>query len=175
MQTGASPAAVRRLIQHALGPATGLTVETVAERTRRHYTLVSQGLSRLAQIRLLVLLAGALAVAGALGSMIWQRRDLIAFIKCQGFQRGVLWRWLLCESAVLLAAGCSIGAVFGLYGQLLISHALGSVTGLPTSLDIEAIAAASSFTWVSAVAVASVALPGYLVVRVPPSTVSAAY
>jgi putative ABC transport system permease protein len=174
-QPGASPAAVRRLVQRTLGPATGLTVETVAERTRRHLTLVRQGLSRLVQIRLLVLLAGALAVAGALGSMIWQRRDLVAFIKCQGFQRGVLWRWLLCESAVLLAAGCSIGAVFGLYGQLLISHALGSVTGLPTSLDIEAILAASSFALVSAVAIATVALPGYLVVRVPPSTVSAAY
>jgi putative ABC transport system permease protein len=172
---GASPASVRRLVQHALGPATGLTVETVAERTRRHYTLVRQGLARLVQIRLLVLLAGALAVAGALGSMIWQRRSLVAFIKCQGFQRGVLWRWLLCESAVLLIAGCAIGCLFGLYGQLLISHALGSVTGLPTSLDIEAIVAASSFALVSAVAVASVALPGYLVVRVPPSTVSAAY
>jgi putative ABC transport system permease protein len=174
-QPGASPAAVRRLVQRTLGSATGLTVETVGERTRRHLTLVRQGLSRLVQIRLLVLLAGALAVAGALGSMIWQRRDLVAFIKCQGFQRGVLWRWLLCESAVLLVAGCSIGAVFGLYGQLLISHALGSVTGLPTSLDIEAILAASSFALVSAVAVASVALPGYIVVRVPPSTVSAAY
>jgi putative ABC transport system permease protein len=174
-QPGASPEAVRRLIQRTLGPATGLTVETVAERTRRHYTLVRQGLSRLVQIRLLVLLAGALAVAGALGSMIWQRRDLIAFIKCQGFQRGVLWRWLLCESAVLLATGCAIGAVFGLYGQLLISHALGSVTGLPISLDIEAIVAVSSFALVSVVAVVSVALPGYLVVRVPPSTVSAAY
>jgi putative ABC transport system permease protein len=174
-QPGVSSAAMRRLVQRKLGPATGLTVETVSERTQRHLTLVRQGLSRLVQIRLLVLLAGALAVAGALGSMIWQRRDLVAFIKCQGFQRGVLWRWLLCESTVLLAAGCSIGAVFGLYGQLLISHALGSVTGLPTSLDIEAILAASSFALVGAVAVASVALPGYLVVRVPPSTVSAAY
>ncbi len=172
---GASPKAVRSLVQRVLGPATGLSVETVAERTRRHYTLVRQGLSRLVQIRLLVLLAGALAVAGALGSMIWQRRGLVAFIKCQGFQRGVLWRWLLCESAILLLAGCAIGAVFGLYGQLLITHDLGSVTGLPTSLGVEAIVAASSFALVSAVAVVSVALPGYLVVRVPASTVSSAY
>jgi putative ABC transport system permease protein len=172
---GSSPATVRRLVQRTLGPATGLSVETATERTQRHYTLVRQGLSRLVQIRLLVLLAGALAIAGALGSMIWQRRSLVAFIKCQGFQRGVLWRWLLCESAVLLTAGCAIGALFGLYGQLLISHALGSVTGLPISLDIEVIVAVSSFALVSAVAVASVALPGYFVVRVPPSTVSAAY
>jgi putative ABC transport system permease protein len=172
---GVSPAAVRPLVERALGSATGLAVETVSERTQRHYALVSQGLSRLAQIRLLVLLAGALAVAGSLGSMIWQRRDLVAFIKCQGFQRGVLWRWLITESAILLAVGCLIGAVFGLYGQLLISHALGSVTGLPISLDIETLVALSSFALVSFVAVATVALPGYLVVRVPPSTVSPAY
>ena len=81
--------------------------------------LRAQGLSRLTQIRLLVLIAAMLAVAGALGAMIWQRRDLVAFIKCEGYRRGVLWRWLCCESALLLGAGCSIGAVFGLYGQLL--------------------------------------------------------
>ena len=43
----------------------------------------------------------------------------------------MLWRWLLCESALLLVAGCLIGAVFGLYGQLLVSHFLASVTGFP--------------------------------------------
>lgn len=110
-----------------------------------------------------------------MGSMIWQRRDLVAFIKCQGYQRNVLWRWLLCESAVLLAAGCSIGAVFGLYAQLLASHFLASVTGFPVVFDIEGFAALSSFALLSVVAIAILALPGYLVVRVPPRTASPAY
>jgi predicted lysophospholipase L1 biosynthesis ABC-type transport system permease subunit len=162
-------------VAQTLGSQTGLVVETASERRQRHYTLVSQGLSRLTEIKLLVLLAGALAVAGALGSMIWQRRDLIAFMKVDGYRRGALWRWLICESTLMLGAGCSIGAIFGLYGQLLISHALASVTGLPISLGVEALIALSSFVLVSAIAIAVVALPGYLVVRVAPSTVSPAY
>ncbi len=174
-EPGVPATAVRRLLQRALGPETGLTVETVTEREQRHYALVRQGLSRLTQIRLLVLIAAMLAVAGALGAMIWQRRDIVAFIKCQGYQRDVLWRWLLCESALMLGIGCFIGAVFGIYGQLLLSHALASVTGFPISLNIEMLVALSSFALVSFVAVVIVALPGYLVVRVPPRSVSPAY
>jgi predicted lysophospholipase L1 biosynthesis ABC-type transport system permease subunit len=122
-----------------------------------------------------VLIAAMLAVAGALGAMIWQRRDLVAFIKCEGYRKGVLWRWLCCESALLVAAGCAVGAVFGLCGQLVVSHALASATGFPISLNVEAFAAVSGFTLVSVVTVLVVALPGYLVVRVPPRTVSPAY
>jgi putative ABC transport system permease protein len=174
-QPGASPAGVARAARSVLAPQTGLTVETLDEREGRHYALVRQGLSRLTQIKLLVLLAGALAVAGAMGSLIWQRRETIAFMKVDGYRRGVLWRWLVCESALMLAAGCLVGAVFGMYGQLLDSYALANVTGLPIALGVEAAIAATSFLLVSVIAVGIVAVPGYLVVRVPPSTVSAAY
>lgn len=172
---GVSPATVRRLVAQALGPRTGLAVETVGTRQQRHYTLIAQGLARLTEIKLLILIAGALAIAGAMASMIWQRRDLIAFMKVDGYRRGVLWRWLLCESAIMLAAGCLIGALFGLYGQLLISHALATVTGLPISLGVEELIALSSFLLVSTVATAIIAMPGYLAVRVPASTVTPAY
>jgi putative ABC transport system permease protein len=166
---------VRSLVQRALGSETGLVVETSSEREQRHDALAAQGLSRLTQIRLLVLISAILAVTGAMGSMLWQRRDLVAFMKVDGYRRNVLWCWLLCESAVLLVAGCSIGAVFGLYTQLLISHALASVTGFPIAFNVEALAALSSFALVSLIAVAVMALPGYLVVRVPPRAVSSAY
>jgi putative ABC transport system permease protein len=168
-------ATVRSDVQRALGPETGLTVETTPERQQRHYALISQGLSRLTQIKLLVLVAAVLAVAGAVCSMIWQRRDLVAFIKRQGYRRSVLWRWLLCESALLLASGCLIGAVFGLYGQLLVSHALVSVTGFPISLQVEGLVALTSFALVSVGTLAIVSLPGYFVVCVPPRTVSPAH
>jgi putative ABC transport system permease protein len=173
--SGVSPQVVRGEVVRALGPNTGLAVETAAEREHLHFVLASQGLSRLTQIRLLVLIAAMLAVAGALGAMVWQRRDLVAFIKCEGYRRAVLWRWLCCESALLVAAGCAIGAIFGLCGQLVVSHALASATGFPISLGVEGFAAASGFALVSVVAVLVVALPGYLVVRVPPSTISPAY
>jgi putative ABC transport system permease protein len=168
-------AAVRSGVQRALGPETGLMVETTPERQQRHYALISQGLSRLTQIKLLVLIAAVLAVAGAVCSMIWQRRDLVAFIKRQGYRRSVLWRWLLCESALLLASGCLIGAIFGLYGQLLVSHALVSVTGFPISLQVEGLVALTSFALVSVGTLALVSLPGYFVVCVPPRTVSPAH
>jgi putative ABC transport system permease protein len=167
--------AVRNLVRRALASTPGLVVESASEREQRHYAAATQGLSRLTQIRLLVLIAAILAVIGAMGAMIWQRRDLIAFIKCQGYEDAVLRRWLLCEAAVLLVAGCSIGAVFGLYAQLLGSHFLATVTGFPIVFNIEGIAAVSSFALVSAIALAVVALPGYLVVRVPPSTASPEY
>ncbi len=134
---GASATAVRTLVRRALASEPGLAVETATEREQRHYAVAAQGLSRLTQIRLLVLIAAMLAVVGAMGAMIWQRRDLIAFIKCHGYEEGVLWRWLLCEAAVLLMAGCSIGAIFGLYAQLLGSHFLATVTGFPIVFSIE--------------------------------------
>jgi putative ABC transport system permease protein len=171
---GVSPATVRRLVQRTLGSETGLLVETANERERRHYALASQGLSRLTQIRLLVLIAAVLAVTAAMGALMWQRRDLVAFIKCGGYSRGVLLRWLLCECVVMLVAGCSIGAVFGVYAQLLGSHFLATVTGFPIVFDIEALAALSSFALVTTVVAAIIVLPGYLVVRVPARTVSPA-
>ena len=174
VKPGIAPAAVKRELVQAIGSPTGLVVETFAERRHRHFELIDQGLARFTQIKLLVLIAGALAIAGAMGSMIWQRRDLIAFMKVDGYRRGVLWRWLLCETVLMLLAGCLVGALFGLYGQLLISHALASVTGLPISLGVEVVIALSSFLLLSTLVAMIVALSGYLVVRVPASTVGSA-
>jgi putative ABC transport system permease protein len=172
---GASPTTVRDLVRRAIGPKSGLVVETATEREQRHYALAAQGLARITQIRLLVLIAAMLAVIGAMAAMIWQRRDRIASLKCHGYREGVLWRWLLCESAVLLTAGCLIGAVFGLYAQLLGSHFLATVTGFPVVFDIEGVAAISSFALVIVIAVTMLSIPGYLAVRVPPRTVSPAH
>jgi putative ABC transport system permease protein len=168
----ASPPAVRSAIQRTLGPHTGLVAETAAQRITDHYATTRQALSRLTQIDTLVLIAAVLAMAGAMGSMIWQRRPQLAYIKRQGYRRGVLWRALLCESALLLGAGCSLGALFGIYGQLLLSHALATVTGFPIVFSVGGLLAASDFALVSAVAVAILAVPGYLAVRVHPTTVS---
>lgn len=170
----ATPQAVRDRVRRALASMPGLAVETAAERNRRRFAVAAEGLSRLTQIRILVLIAAILAVIGAMGSMIWQRRSHIAFIKCHGYDESVLRRWLLCESGVMLAAGSLMGAAFGLYGQTLLSHVLTSVTGFPIVFNIEALAAVSSFALVTGCALAAVVLPGYLVVRVPANTASPA-
>jgi putative ABC transport system permease protein len=171
---GASPGAVRHLIRQTLGPQTGLAVETTAERQARHHALINQGLSRLTQIKLLVLIAGVLALAGAMSSLIWERRDRIAAIRVQGYAPMILWQWLCCESALMLGTGCCMGVLFGIGGQLLISHALAVVTGFPISLGVETTVAVLSFLWVSVVAFAIAAVPGYLVVHVSPRATSAA-
>jgi putative ABC transport system permease protein len=171
---GVSAAVVRNRVQEALGSRSALVAETSLQREQRHYGQARQSLSRLTQIGTLVLIAAVLAMAGAMSSMIWQRRPQLAYIKRQGYKRGVLWRALLCESALLLGIGCSIGALFGIYGQLLLSHALATVTGFPVVFSVGGLAAISSFALFSAAAVVILAVPGYLAVRVHPTTVSTA-
>lgn len=166
---GVSPERGRSEVRAVLGPASGLVVETAQQREQSERAASRQGLSRLSQISTLVLIAAVLAMAAAMCAMIWQRRSRLADMKVDGFSRGVLWRALLVESALLLGAGCSIGGVFGLYGQILLSHALANVTGFPVVFSVGALVAISSFALVTAVAVAIVALPGYLAARVRPA------
>jgi putative ABC transport system permease protein len=172
---GVSVVTVRNRVRNALASERGLAVETSSERERRHYAVTAQGLSRLTQIRLLVLIAAVLALVGAIGAMIWQRRERVAALKSDGYGEVVLWRWLLCEAAILLTAGCSIGAIFGIYAQLLGSHFLAAATGFPIVFSIEPIAAVSSFAMVSIIAVVVLALPGYRAVRVRPRTGGSAH
>lgn len=175
LRSGAKPSVERLLIRRRLGPGSPFRVETAGERMREHLATTRQGLSRLSEIRLLVLIAAVLAVTGAVAAMLWQRRDLVAFIKCQGYRRGILWRWLLWESALLLGAGCLVGTVFGLGGQLLISHALAVATGFPIVFNVGPLIALWNFALLSVAAMVMVAVAGFLVVRVPPRTASPAY
>lgn len=156
----------RREVLLALGNDSGLEVQTAGERERQWKSISHKGLARLTQIATLVLVAAVLAMAGVMASMIWQRRDRIAYIKRQGYTSGLLWRYLFLESAVLLMTGCSIGAAFGLYGQLLLSHALTAVTGFPLVVGVGPLIALTSVAIVSLAALAIVALPGYLAARV---------
>jgi putative ABC transport system permease protein len=161
-----SPAEARLQIIQALGPRSGLAVQTASEREAQWTRLSSQGLARLTQIKTIVLIAAILAMALVMTSLIWQRRERIAYLKRTGSRRGLLWRSLFFESAVLLGSGCLIGAVFGLYGQLVISHALTTVTGFPITISVGALIAIFSFLIVSATALAIAAIPGYLATRV---------
>jgi putative ABC transport system permease protein len=169
LMPGASPPVLRREIRRALGPKAGLTVETARTREQSLRVASRQGLSRLTQIATLVIIATVLALFIAMGTMIWQRRPRLARMKVQGYERGVLWRALLWESSVLLGAGCAIGAVFGVYGQLLISHALATVTGFPIVFSAGAPVALITFVLVSVLAVALVGVLGRRAVAVRPN------
>lgn len=171
---GVSAAHERLLVRRALH-GLALSVQTSSEREARHYAAARQGLARLTQIRLLILIAAILAVIGAMTAMIWSRREQIATMKCHGIDESDIWISLLWESVVVLTVGGVTGAVFGLYAQLLGSHFLSTVTGFPIAFGVELIAAATSFLLVTVITVAVLAIPGYRVVRVPPSTVSPAH
>jgi putative ABC transport system permease protein len=161
-----SPAEARLQIIRALGADSGLAVQTAAEREAQWIRLSSQGQARLTQIKTIVLIAAILAMGFVMVSLIWQRRERIGYLKRTGCTRGLLWRSLFFESAVLLGSGCLIGAVFGLYGQLVISHALATVTGFPITISVGVLIAIFSFLIVSATALAIVAIPGYFATRV---------
>ncbi len=156
---------VRSIVQ----PSAALVVQTAARHEKNDIAAQRQGLARLTQIAALVLVAAALAMAAAMGAMIWQRRPRLAGMKVDGFGQGELWRALLWESCMLLGAGCSIGAAFGLYGQLVLIHALVSVTGFPVVFSIGIPVAIISFVTVTMIALVVVALPGYLAAQVKPA------
>jgi putative ABC transport system permease protein len=168
LSPGASPTAVRAEIKSMLGPRSGLAVETAAQREHSQQTASRQGLGRLTQIALLVLVAGVLATATVMGAAIWQRRRRFARMKVQGYDTRTLWHALICESALLIGAGCLIGASVGVFGQLLLSHALVSVTGFPVVISANLLVALGSFALVTAVAAACIAIPGYRAAKVPP-------
>jgi putative ABC transport system permease protein len=158
-----------REVRSVIGPTTNLVVQTAAQHEQNDIAAQRQGLARLTQIAVLVLVAAAMAMAAAMGAMIWQRRSRLAGMKVDGFAQGELWRALLWETALLMGAGCSIGAIFGLYGQLVLSHALVSVTGFPVVFSIAILVAFVSLMIVATIALAMVALPGYLAARVKPA------
>jgi putative ABC transport system permease protein len=155
-------------IKRTLGLSSGLTVETAQQRDALQRAASRQGLGRLDQISTLVLLAGLFATATAMGAMIWQRRRRFARLKVQGYVTSVLWAALICESAALLAVGCLTGAALGVYGQLLLSHALLSVTGMPVIFSSRVLMAIGSFLLVTVAGAIIVAIPGYRVASVAP-------
>jgi putative ABC transport system permease protein len=168
LRSGVSEWQGRQEVQQALGVRSALVVQTAQQRDALQRAASRQGLGRLTQISLLVLLAGALAMVAAMSTMVWQRRRRFARMKMQGYFTSVLWYALFCESALLLGTGCLTGAIFGSYGQLLLSHALLSVTGFPVVFSTGALAATGSFVLVTAVAAMIVAIPGYRAARVAP-------
>jgi putative ABC transport system permease protein len=166
---GVSPTLVSREVARALGPSSGLQVQTARQREQAQRIASRQGLQRLSEISTLVLIAAVLAMAAAIGNMIWQRRARLARLKLDGFGDLVVWRTLMLESILVVGSGCTFGAVFGLYGEILGSHAILSVTGFPVVFSFGLLLALGSLALVTAVAVAITAVPGYFVARVRPA------
>lgn len=169
LDPGTSANAMAARVRALLGPQQGLAVETAAQREQRFRASTRQGLARLTQIARLVLVAAALALAAALGGVVWSRRPRLASLKLSGFSDGDVWRALMLESAIVLGIGCSIGALFGLYGQFMLTRWLSDSTGFPTAYAPAWLLALSTLAGITLVAVAIAALPGFAAARVSPA------
>jgi putative ABC transport system permease protein len=169
MKPGVSPDQGRREVQAALGSNTGLAAQTAEQHADKLRAITRQGLTRLSQIATLILVAAVMAMAAAMGAMIWQRRPRLAKLKLEGFPPNELWHTILLESVMLLGVGCFSGAVFGLFGQQLLDRALNIVINYPVVSSVGVVVALSSLALVTAAAVLMVAIPGYFAARVPAS------
>jgi putative ABC transport system permease protein len=171
LKPGVSLEGVSAELRRVLGAQSALVAETARRREQRGVATSRQVLAGVTQIGSLVLAAAAFAMAAAMGATIWQRRRHLADMKVDGFGKGILWRSLLMESALLLGSGCCTGAVLGLYGQLLLTRALALVTGFPVASSVAAAVAASNVGIIVAVALAILAVPGYIAASVRPAVV----
>ena len=166
---GANADQVARAIQAALGPMSGLKATTASRREASIDALTNEGLSRLAQISTLLLLAAILAMAAALTSAIWQRRTSLATLRLSGVRPGRVRTILLVESALMLGAGCVTGALTGMYGQIAIDRYLDHVTGFPVASINTSVRPIEMLALVIVAVLAIVAIPAWLASRVSPT------
>lgn len=166
---GVSPARAIHQIALLLGPHSGLAVQSSAEHTAQQVALSRGALARLTQIAALIPIVAVLAMAAAMGAMVWQRRPRLAKLKLEGIPRVELWGTILLESLLLLGAGCLCGAVFGVYGQQLADRALAQVINFPVVYSFTALPASRSLALVIATALAILAIADYLAASVPPT------
>jgi putative ABC transport system permease protein len=164
---GVTPVQGAEAIRRALGANSGLAVQTGGQRAAQQSALSRAALASLTQISRLILIATVLAMAAAIGAMIWQRRPRLAKLKLEGLPRAELWQTMLLESVLLVGVGCLTGTVFGLYGQQLADRALANTINFPVTSSVPALTALQSLVLVVAVAAAILAIPGYAAASVP--------
>jgi putative ABC transport system permease protein len=163
----ANAGSVRNAIARVFGPTSGLEVLTANEREAAIDASASEGLGQLGEISTLLVLAAILAMAAALGSSIWQRRQSIAELRLEGAPRRQLQLVLLVESTLMLSAGCLTGAVAGVYGQVVIDGYLRRVTGFPVAGAAAGQRPIEIFALVIVTVLLIVSLPGWFASRVP--------
>ncbi|MBS1869856.1 MAG: ABC transporter permease [Actinobacteria bacterium] len=168
VRPGVSPAAAKPAVQSAIPPSVALQVQTAAERVARYDFLAGEGLHRLTQISLLLLISAAIALAAATIAAIWQRRAAFLDYRYQGYATRQLWSALLIESSIVLITGCALGAAAGLYGHLLLGRWLRLTTGFPAPFDLSLLASIGTFGIVVAATLLAIAPWSYRAVRTPP-------
>jgi len=165
---GADLVAVKHALRRVLGANSGLTVQSSGERAAQADALARQGLSRMSQITLLLMVAAALAMAAAIGAGIWQRRSALASLRIHSFSPWQLRGVLACESVLVLGTGGLVGAAAGVYGHLLCDRYLRLTTGFPAPFSVEGAHTIQTIMLIVIGALLVLAVPGYLAAQVSP-------
>jgi putative ABC transport system permease protein len=164
-----SPAMMRRIIAEAIGPTSALETLTPKVRATKTSAVAREGLSKLNDISLMLLLAAIGAIFAALTSAIWQRRASLAELRLGGVRSSRLRRLLFIEAVLMLTTACASGAIAGLYGQAVIDRYLKHVTGFPVASFYASWRPLWIAVLVSTVVLMIVIIPGWLASRVPPT------
>ena len=170
LKPGERPAQAAREIRHLLGPSSGLSVQSASAHANEQNALTRQGLQRLNQIATLILVVAVLAMAAAIGTMVWQRRPRLAKLKLEGFAPGALWRTIVLESVLLVGVGSVSGGLLGLLGQRLLDQALTRVINYPVVVSVALRSGLVSVALVIVAVVAILAASGRFAVRVSAAT-----
>lgn len=165
---GVDVPALKRAVAGLLGPGSSLAVQTSGERAAQADALARQGLSRMSQITLLLMIAAALAMAAAIGAGIWQRRSSLASLRINSFTPWQLRGVLACESILVLGAGGLAGAAAGIYGHLLCDRYLRLTTGFPAPFAFEGARTIQTIVVIVVGALALLAIPAYVASQAPP-------
>lgn len=160
---GVTPVQLRNRIANAaaLGPASGLEAQTSAQRLDDALGVARNGLARLRQISLLLLIASAAAIAIALVAVMRDQLPMIALGLVTGRTRAMIWRTLMTETILILLAGCAAGLLAGTYGHYLAARWLRVSTGsiAPWSWSLGQVAL--TCVTLATVALLTTALAGY--------------
>lgn len=168
-KAGTNIEVARRAVAASLGASTGLEAITARSWRERFDTLAGEGLSQLSETSTLLVLAAILAMAAALGSGIWQRRRSLADLHLEGAAPSRLRRVLLIEATLMLGTGCVVGALAGIYGQVVIDSYLRSVTGFPVASFTTSTQPLEIFVLVVVAVLAIAAVPTWIASRVSPT------
>lgn len=165
---GVSPIRLRDRIARALGPTSGLEAQTRAERLDDALGVARNGLARLQQISVLLLIASAMALAIALIAVLREQLPMIALGVVSGRTRSMIWRTLMAETILILLAGCLAGLAAGVCGHYLAVRWLRVTTGSTAPWSWSLGQAALACAALSLVAIATTAVAGYRNSNAPP-------
>jgi putative ABC transport system permease protein len=169
VRPGFNHTAVKQAVEHVVGQDGGLRVQTSAGRAAQADVLAREGLNRLTQISLLLMIAAALAMAAAMGASIWQRRRSLASLRIQSFRPAQLRGVLFFESVLVLGTGCAMGLLTGVYGHFLSDHFLRLTTGFPAPFSPGGQQLLQTVAIVMLATLGVLIAPGYLASEAPPT------